>query len=283
MEGLHASIKLFPSPSDKNWIARVDFTVAQHIEDPLYRAIFERTTNRKAYSKAALTQEQKAEILSSSYEVVSGSIKLVEDENKIKELSGPISLNEQLIFENRHLHDFFYDHVHWTKEEDEKFRNGFFIDTLELNPPQRMAMKLMRSWRIASFAKKLGISRQVARDNAKNYTTASAFGVVVMQTNNADDYVLAGRIMERVWLKVTNMGLSLQPMTGVLFFNQRILANKAEAFSSDQIASIRQAYEKIKQGFDINSETIAMLFRLGKGGEPSARSLRFNLDDFIKK
>lgn len=283
VQGLNIQINMFPDPSNEDWIATINFSQTFPVNDPIYEAIFRRTTNRKAYKKVNLSEEQKFSIINSASEIGVGQVKLLVDKEKIKKLSHPISLNEQLIFENPFLHKFFYGHIRWTKEEDDKLKDGFYIKTLELKLPQKFALKILRSWKWAQRAKKIGITRQIAKDNAKNYMSASALGIVVIPGNSRRDYVNAGRIMERIWLKVTSIGLSLQPMTGVLFFMQKFLADESKEFSSQEIQLIKNAYEEISNGFGVQDQTIAMLFRIGDGGEPSARSSRFQISEVIKK
>ena len=87
--------------------------------------------------------------------------------------------------------------------------------------------------------------------------------------------------MERVWLKATSMALSIQPTTAILFFMQRILGEEAQDFSQNHIALIRKAHHIIEEAFETKGKTVAMLFRIGKGEEPTARSPRFPVEKFI--
>lgn len=279
--GLDPQIVLFPNKANENWIATINFSGVEAKPDKLYSSIFKRSTNRKLYKKTVFSEEQLDAIRSSGPEVGDVEVKLIKDSEQIRILSDPISLNERLIFENEYLHNFFYDHLRWTKEEDKKYRNGFFVKTLELKIPQKFFLKLLRSWKLTQFAQKIGISRQIAKDNAKNYASASVLGVITIPTNSAQDFVLAGRAMERVWLKITSMGLSMQPMTGVLFFMQNILANQTNQFSQQQIKAIQNAFQQIKNAFEPGNRTISLLFRIGDGGEPSARSSRFDLSEIL--
>jgi hypothetical protein len=243
-------------------------------------SIFKRATNRKLYSPVQISADQKSALLGSSFGPA--EVSLTEDKKVIKELSDPISLNEQLIFENKHIHDFFYDHVRWNEAEDKKEKNGFYIKTLELSLPQKLAFNILKSWKWVERAKKIKISKQIAKDNAKNYASASILGIITIPTNGPLDYVKAGISMQRLWLNVTEMGLSLQPMTGVLFFMQKIMAGETEEFSSEEVNAIKNAFDKIKRGFSTD-KTIAMLFRIGNGGEPSARSSRYSIADLLVK
>ncbi len=280
--GLGVKIDLFPDSQDKNLVAEIVFSERPLVKDPLYEAIFKRTTNRKKYKKVVFSEEQLSELIKSGLEVGGGEVKIITDAEKIKKLSDPISVNERLIFENPFLHNFFYNHIRWSKEEDEKYKDGFYIKTLELKFPQKIALKILKSWKWAERAKKIGMSKQIAKDNAKNYASASALGIIVIPSNSQKDYLLAGRIMQRVWLKVTSMNLSLQPMTGVLFFTQSILNNKAAQFTVSETQLIENAYGLISNEFGEANRTIAMLFRIGDGGEPTARSSRFAISDIMK-
>ncbi len=277
--GLNPQINFFPDPSNQDWIASITFLTTPIVKDPLYEVLQRRVTNRKPFKNIPLTPDQKNKILLAGGD----NVLLCEDKDKIREMSHPISLNEQLIFENFYLHQFFYNHIRWNKEEDEKYKDGFFIKTLELKPPQKIALKILKSWKWAERAKKIGMSRQIAKDNANNYATAAALGIVVIPGNTRKDYVDAGRIMERVWLEVTSMNLSLQPMTGVLFFMQRLLSGDVKEFSKNEVERIRNAYDQIKNGFGVKDKTIAMLFRVGQSDEPTARSSRFDVSSLLSQ
>lgn len=280
--GLNPTITMFPDSTNLDWVSTISFSQTTPVSDPLFDSIFSRTTNRKQYKKVSITAEYKKSLIDSATEVNNaGAVVILEDADKIKELSVPISLNERLIFENQFLHNFFYNHIRWTKEEDNKYKDGFYIETLELKAPQKFALKLLRSWKWAKIAKKFGMSKQIASDNAKNYASASALGIIVIPSNNRQDYVFAGRIMQRVWLKTTLIGLSLQPMTGVLFFKQRIQKGDCEEFTDEQKEMINNAYTDIKNGFGVGDGNIAMLFRVGDGGTPSALSSRFLVNEII--
>lgn len=287
-EGCGVYITLFPDPKNNELVARVDFSkelssFRKSTQDKLaYPCISRRATNRKPYQAIQLTKEQRAEFLTAAIDI-DGEIKLtlLEDIEAIKAVASAASLNEQLVFENERLREFFFNHVRWNEEEDRKFKNGFYIKTLELRGPQPVVFSLLKYKPIAAFARKIGLPRKIAQENAKTYAASSAFGIITIPNTLKENYVMAGRLFEHIWLKATSLGLSLQPLTGVLFFMQRILGNAAADFSADQIERVKQAYAVIAASFGISNEIIAMLFRIGYGGEPSARCSRFNLDELI--
>src|SRR3989344_6047090 len=97
---------------------------------------------------------------------------------------------------------------------------------------------------------------------------------IVIENNEPQNFITAGRIMQRFWLAATKLGLSIQPLTGVLFFAQRIFENNSGEFSDTQQEKIKKGYEDIRKSLDIKNGVVAMLFRIGQADPPSAKSLK---------
>lgn len=276
--GYKMQIKIFPDQSNPNLVANIRLEKTQPRQEPLLKAIDQRITNRKPYKKMPLSAEDKRGLLNVNQNIEGAKIVLTEEPEKIRELAKAASKNEKILFENRSLHDFFFNHINWTKEEDKEKSIGFYIKTLELPPPARLGFKLFKHWPILNLLNKIGLANMVAAINSTIYSSASALGVVVIKNTTPQDYILAGKIMERTWLTATNLGLDLQPMTGILFLKLRILAGDTASFSPQHTELIKSVYEKIKDNFKIRDGHIAMLFRLGSGDKPSARSSRLPPD-----
>jgi len=173
------------------------------------------------------------------------------------------------------LHDFFYEHILW-KEEDQDKAGGFYIKTLEFLPHQLKGVKLFKNWLILKILNKIGkVSRIIAKENAEKYANSGALAVVVAKGNSREDFINAGRTAERVWLKATELGLSVHPCTGVIYFMERIKGGgDVGVFSQNHLETIKIAYSDIERTFGVEGKTIPMLFRIGYADEPSARSMR---------
>lgn len=272
--GYRTSIDLLPHPERLDFTARVRLSTADKKDDTLAEAIEQRTTNRKIYKPGHLNTTQEREILKSTQEVGRGRVVLIQDREKIARFAPLASVNEKILFENHFLHSFFFDHITWTKEEDDQKKIGFYIETLELPPPAKAGFKLFKNWNLLKLFNRVGLSKMVAKENAKTYASASAIGAIVIDSNSAEEYLWAGRLMERVWLKATKEGLSLQPLTGILFLMQRILGGEVKELAPEHQKLVTATYEEIKNIFGIEHETIAMCFRVGHSDPPTARSKR---------
>ncbi|MDP3993599.1 MAG: nitroreductase family protein [bacterium] len=272
--GYKASVTLFPDRNNQNLIAMLTLYPTTEQEDPLYSYILKRNTNRKPYKPISLTKEQLDYLANLSKIVSNGEIRFVSDPQKMQIIAEAGSINERVMFNNRLLHGFFFSHLNWTQEEEETKRTGFYIKTLELPPPAQIGMKLFKYWPVMKSLNFLGLSKLIAMGNAKTYASSSAMGAVIMQNENLGDFVNAGRILQRIWLEATKMGLSMQPITGVLFFAQKLKAGGADGFANYQVSLIQGAYKKIKEAYGINEKKVIVVFRMGYGGDPSAHSLK---------
>jgi nitroreductase len=275
--------KLFPDPTNLNFVAELELQKTQTIPDKLYPFIDTRVTNRKPYSSEALTREQIEYLSQTSGDVgYDSDIFFTQDEEAKKVLGRAGGTNEEVMMSNREIHDFFFDHVTWTKEEDDNKKVGFYIKTLELPKPAQIAFRLFRHWPLMSVFNKLGAPAAIGKQNGAVYAQAGAMGIITISGNTPTDYLMAGRVFERLWLKVTELGLSLQPMTGVLFFMLGIKNGVTATFSSEQLKKIKQSYADIEAIFKIQpNQTIALMFRIGKADKPTAQARKFDAGDVL--
>jgi len=280
--GFKAEVHLFPENSNKNLVAIVSLEQSLSQEEPLFYSITKRVTNRKPYSQTSLGAEQLTEILNSATGIKNIKLLITEDKKDIETLSLVGSLNERLVLENEILHNFLFNHINWTKEENEKKKVGFYIKTLELPPPARIAFKIFSYWNILKRINRIGISKMIWKQNGDVYASSAAIGVLVLEGISDEDFVNIGKVTERVWLTVTKLGLSFQPMTGTFFFMQRILNQEYEPFSKDQVDLIKTAYANVQKIFKLNTGLVVMMFRIGRCNPPSARALRLKPEIIFK-
>ena len=287
--GYKTSVKLFPIKEERDLVATLLLDPTNPRELPLYPYIAKRCTNRKEFIHRKLSDDQKKQLIESARETGFGELKIIDDEKSLDILGKALAVNEQIIFENKKLHDFFYEHILWN-EEDQGKAGGFYIKTLEFLPHQLKGVKLFKNWFILKLLNKIGkVSRMIAKENAEKYANSGALAVVVAKGNTLEDFVNAGRAAERVWLRATELWLSVHPCTGTIYLTERIKGGDADAFSQNHLEIIKTAYSDITRTFGVEGKTTPMLFRIGYADDPSARSLRmkpnilFANDDKNKK
>ena len=281
--GYASKIKLFPNNSSQDVVAEITLEKASIILDPLFEFIKTRHTNRKPYKKERLNNSHKNQILNVAQEIGNGNVLIAEDQEEIKNMSFAASTNEIIVLENKELHDAFFSEIIWNEEENINKKVGLYLKTLELKPPQRIGFKLYKSWFFARIFNRLGMSRFIANEDAKIYCNSSAIGVVTVNGFEPEDYILAGRIIQRIWLKTTQLGLSLQPITGLIFLMRKIQGGDRWNLSKTHIEAIENSYKIIERIFEASGKNIATMFRIGVGDTASARCLRKPPEIYFEK
>jgi len=280
-EDYRTEVSYFPNPVDALHIATIFLTKDPSCKlDALAAYTGTRISNRKTYKKDSLTSEERRALLAAT-ENYYGSMTLVEEREDIKRLGHVGSTNEEVMLANRSLHQFFFNHVSWTKEEDEKKKVGFYIKTLELPLPAEMMFKLFRHWSIMRILGTIGFNHIVGKQNGATNASAAAMGAFMIEGIEPIDFVKIGRAIERFWLTAASLGLSVQPLTGVLFFKLRITGREGEVFSAREKKLIMSAYERASQILKADGKHVAFMFRIGHDGIPSAHASRFPLNDVV--
>src|SRR3989344_3050089 len=140
-------------------IAKISLVKTNATKDSLFDFIESRCSNRKPYKKISVTDTQKTLILEAGNSFPEARAVLADDAATISHLAEVASVNEKILFENFYLHEFFFNHINWTLEQELKNKIGFYTKTLELPPPALFMFKLCKSWKRQKILNKIGISK----------------------------------------------------------------------------------------------------------------------------
>ena len=281
--GYESKITLLPEDSNPHIVARISLNKSSVKKDELYKYIAKRSSNRKPYCKYELKDNEKNELFTASN--ISDMVHLyISTDQAVKKTLGKVgSTNEKVMLENEHLHNFFFSHINWNKEEDDEKKIGFYIDTLELPPPAKVMFKILRNWKFARLLNIFGFNKLVAFQNSVVNSKSAAFGALTIGDMSVKSFIEAGMVLERIWLTATKLGLSFQPVTGILFFMHKVRANDTSLFANNQVEYIKSAYKDVLSSFSLSDDDLVVfMFRVGKGGDPTARSARFSPEEVIE-
>ena len=99
-----------------------------------------------------------------------------------------------------------------------------------------------------------------------------------------DDYIAAGRALQRFWLTATSLGLQFQPEMTPLIFASYARQNLAFTKSAKQQAQARRLTADLERLFGIDvSRRAVFMGRIGAGPAPGARSRRMPLTELLRK
>ncbi len=279
--GMKVDISLFPG-GDPNLVATLNLISDPTVRhDPLEEHILLRVTNRKKYAPIRLTDVERRSLQEMVRPNQVAKLYLVDERSSIQRLAKVGAANEEIMLTNEALHQFFFSHISWTKEEDNAKKSGFYIKTLELPPLAESAFYIIQNWSVMQFLNNVHFERFVGNQNASIYAASGAMGGIAIEKDEPSDFLQAGRLFQNTWLAATKLGFSLQPLTGILFFKNKIDGGQGDVFSGDQRARIEEEYKTAKQIFGIESKRLVCMFRLGAGAPPTARSSRFDLSKVV--
>jgi nitroreductase len=280
--GYKTKLSILPDRANPDLVATVELEESAAGDEPLYPFITQRTTNRKLYKPLPLTDAQRQSLASSAKAVGAGEVRLVESDGEKRAVAKVIGLNDRLVFENRHLHSFLFDHIRWSDEEAQQTRDGLDIKTLELAPPDALAFRLFKNYSLLQALNLFGVSKLIGKNAEKLAMSASAICAIAMSGSKADDYLAAGRVLQRVWLEATRLGLSFQIMTGITFLMQRVADGEIGLLSPEQVTLIGEARLRLTGAFNMTNETLILMFRVGRNSSPNVRSMRLPLESVVK-
>ena len=89
-------------------------------------------------------------------------------------------------------------------------------------------------------------------------------------------FLRAGRAIQRMWLRLTSAGLSMQPITGLVYLRERIVSGEPASLTPLHQTLILRSYLLIAHLFKVEDACIGMTFRIGRALPPTASSAHFS-------
>ena len=264
--GYKTEVNLFPEDGELNLVASIDLIQGEVQETPLYDAIFERYTNRFQYKRTEISKDVINKLLDSVKNIDTAKVSLIYQQDKVNELAKELMVNDRLVFERKDIHHFLFDKIRWNQKQIEETMDGMPVDTLGLNPIEKLSFPFMRFWGFVKLANYFGLSRIIGLKCWWNCRTSSILGMVSIKGRDKVDFVQGGRAVQRLWLQTTVQGLSLQPIIGLILLINRLKQNKLESFSDKHLNYVQRSAEVLPELFSINQDdTLIMGFRVGVG------------------
>ncbi|GMQ26836.1 Rv1355c family protein [Algoriphagus sp. oki45] len=247
----------------------------------LVEGISLRCTNRKN-TKRELLQSDAIENLQNIAKEGGLEIKFTESEKDLEKLAGVVGgMDRMRLFHQEGLVDFIKE-VRWTEEDARRTKDGIDIATLELSGTEKAAMGLLKDPRTVKFFRKFLMGYGLTKISKDTMTTASVVMVLQGRDFSAKEYLNAGAVLQRIWIKANMMGISFQPVTAMLFIFHRVLRDANHGFSNKEEAEILKLKAEFDLLFENDSEVCPLfMFRLNQAGEPSIRAYRRSVDETL--
>lgn len=281
--GYKASISYFPHGHQELVIANITFNQqTEKTEDVLFPWIKKRMVNRKFYSKRKINEKAK-EILCKIENAYPGThVHWTDSKQDIKELATLVAKGDRILFEHPELHGALFRWIRWSKDEGEKTKDGMGLDVLELNPFQKRLFPILSSWKRMQVLNRFGLSWFASTQSYRLLRSAPAACLITTDDTDRLSYLTGGRLMQRIWLTTSSLGIAFQPVTGITFLIS--IQNLAEGSGlnpvhQEQIMSIQ---DRLKDIFPFDKDNgLIMLFRMGWASSPTTHSIRRPVEEVL--
>lgn len=269
-----------PSDDERRQRFAVRLLPDQHTQpDPLAPYITTRSVQRRKLSTQPLSSSEKVQLeqaLGPHYRVV-----WLEGAAKRRQMAGLLFANAKIRLTMPEAFEVHRSVIEW----DCQFSTDKMPDqAIGMDPVGLKLMKwAMRSWSRVNFMNQYMAGTWLPRiqlDLIPALGCAAHFMIIAPTApRTVDDYVEAGKVMQRFWLTATQLGLQLQPeMTPLIFAGY---VHNGRRFSTT--AGLWEQAEQLAERFKtlVGSETLdraAFMGRIGHGPAATSRSTRMSLE-----
>jgi hypothetical protein len=188
----------------------------------------------------------------------------------IKKTADWVRRASEVRFQTREVNEWFAASLRYGNSQDD-WAEGLHVDTLALPPGGVGLLKLMSDWNRLQCLNRLRAYKLFSRIEAANFQKAPLILAVV---GNADGSAFdAGRCLQRVWLRLTELGLSAHPYYVVSDLLQRLAL---KGIPEDCLGQAELLGNQIRSDLGQNL-TLHCLLRVGKPARQLPVSGRFPL------
>lgn len=242
----------------------------------LSTSIETRHTHRGPYQKVI---PQELDVVLNTLTEPHCSISVVQKREDIATIARAASVLEEVVLYTKQLHRLFFGSIVWSKKESDAGLPGLYIKTTELPPPVQILFRGIRHWSFMQALNKVHFPAFAAASNAKVYAASGAMVAVLLDRTTPEDFIAAGRTMQRVWLTLTSLELAAQPLAGLIYISEYVERTHAPDISAELQKRIKEGVQTLRECLQSENTTLAMLFRVGVPLRPSsARAGRHSLD-----
>ncbi len=283
-EGLEAHFDLRPTAGGRRFTIEATLTPrADAAPDPLLPYIKVRCTNRRPLATTPLSAEQKARLEAAVGE--GHRLHWVEGEGR--------AAMARLLFDSARIRltipEAYQVHrriIEWRAQfsRDRIPDQAVGLDPLTL----RLMEKVMRSWRRVRFMNRFlagTLAPRLQLDLIPGRRCAAHF-VLLAEAMPAtlEEWLAAGRAVQRLWLTAASLGLQFQPeMTPLIFarYHQQGVAFAEDRSALEAAGEVARRLSEITGLPEVAGQGVFM-GRLGLGPWPAARSLRKPLSELLE-
>jgi len=278
--GLQLTTGLFPLSGEERLVAVFTATGTAQ-PDPLARSIGIRCTNRKKPAPEPMDTAAMSAMSTVANTVSGCRAHFVHGPEMMARVAQIVGAAERIRFLNPIGHEEFFAHeIRWTAEEAARTGDGLDIETLELKLSDRAGMQVSSDPAAVRLLREWGAGHGFKKFSGDAIRLSSAVALISVDGDSAEHHLCAGQAVQRLWLQATALGYAAQPISAPLFLSHHVRRGGG-GFSTTEEEELIQLLAAVRDLFSCGDREPVFILRLGRAGEPSARSLRLPLNEIF--
>ena len=237
------------------------------VDDPLDAAIERRHSNRRLLFRGPRLESAAQERISAEASTIDGTalIWLDRPEQRRRAL-GLIRLAETERFLNEELHRELFDSIRFDVGWNASTSEGLSPGSLELPRIEQLGFSTLRHWRVQRAANLVGTHRLIGLRSADlPCRLAPHLCAIVAQGEDEPAAIQAGRLLQRVWLRATLLGLAVQVYAASTVY----ALDNSTAIGEELRGRLASGWKEL-----CPHARPFIVFRMGRAAQPSAPASR---------
>jgi molybdopterin/thiamine biosynthesis adenylyltransferase len=250
-------------------VAQITFEPGLVRQSPLATALRARCVDRRPFDQDQMSLRFAETIKEQTNNPWGIQFHLLDKTEQVKAMARINSGFESFMLEDKRLHTYLFRWMRWSNKEAQTSSDGMPLSTLGLNPMDALSLRLLAKWTIARLFKATGLTRLAALRARRVYGRSAAFGAFTIPNSEPMTYVWVGCLWQRLWLKLTAEGWTLQPVMGHSLMAHRCKEYEGEGLTEKQRERFELDDEEMHKIMETpQDQSIACLFRMGRPVSP---------------
>ncbi|MBI3521155.1 MAG: Rv1355c family protein [Bacteroidetes bacterium] len=250
-----------------------------HVCDELVSIIPLRMTNRNIVERKKISIERLTPLRKLAQTIEGADLILIDDEKLMYEIGEVTAKVDRMRIMHKGGHDDFHGEVRWNEEHVNEMLNGVdLLGTVDLTPTELAGWTVVKNWNVVNHLNEWKLGTGLEKIQRKNVASASALGLLTIPRFTNNDFFMAGRALERVWLAANKDNIAVHPASlSTLIFNTLVYAdnNGFTDYMEEEARALRKDFEKLF-GLD-NTKVDVLLLRFFISGPPKTMNDKINI------
>lgn len=172
---------------------------------------------------------------------------------------------DRMLFEIKDLHHDVMEQIRFPGEPNEHSRDGMHWRTLGAKSMDIAVLRLCRNFKIQKLMNALGFLPMYMMNQRKVLRSSALFGCITIKAPSVATTVEAGRLMERLWLRLALDGVSFQPLTiSSLLVHDLLTQQLAQPLTGHHRKVLESGSEVLRRTFGLKGDDVPIwMFRAG--------------------